>query len=290
MRLAADIYEIRKGMGYAVTQTISIGVMINMRTKVYPIIAAALLLTACGSEKIESRDPADITAATRVAPPENEVAQMFSSSEESSEEEKPKEGKVNEYGLHDQYFRDSMTNKFNELIAQRNFVSDVNYYEEREDGKWLFWYNERNEINGNDRHQQTLDDPNSGIFTKDMYYLKDTAQHYCAYALNWDDFTYSVQLDVDADYENKLLEQTLASTLFYGIDDLETAVYMGYSTDPETGLTLEQFMIEDVVYSFTYDANGILKDSRGDGHRVKVRSFETSCPTITIPKMFKFKE
>ena len=271
--------------------------MNRINRKICPIaVTALLLLSGCGSETI-SKDPADFTAATRVEAPEadtpgilSEMINSANSVPDTLPENQNKNKKKNEYGLYDQYFLDSYTNKFNLMISERHFTADVNYYEAGDDGKWYFWYNERNEINGRDRHQQTLEDPDSGVFDKDIYYLKDTQNHYCAYGIDWDKFTYSVLLDVDAEYENKILDQALSETLFYGIDDLETAVYMGYMTDETKGLTVEQFMIEDVVYSFTYDKNGILKDSRGNGKRAKVRSFENSCPPITIPKTFKYKE
>lgn len=260
--------------------------------KIYAIAAASLLLlSGCGSEV--SHDPADFTAATRVEAPEADTPFILSEMMEantSAPDTLPENKQKNEYGLYDQYFLDSYTNKFNQMISEKHFTCDVNYYEEGDDGKWYFWYNERNEINGRDRHQQTLEDPDSGVFDKDIYYLKDTQQHYCAYGIDWDKFTYSVLLDVDAEYESAVLDQAISEKLFYGIDDLETAVYMGYMTDEEKGVTLEQFMIDDVVYSFTYDANGLLKDSRGGGKRAKVRAFENSCPTIMIPKTFKYKE
>ena len=271
-----------------------------MKKFICAVTAAALTtvtVSSCGSSNEDqiSKKPADFTAATRVETPEvdpNEIiAELLDSGDSSSvSESEPQQdqGKVNEYGLHDQYFLDSYTNKFNQILAQKSFIADVNYYEEGDDGKWYFWYNQRNELNGKDRHIQYKDDPKAEEYSKDVYYLRDTKKHYCAYELNWEDFTFSVIPDIDAEYETTLLDAAIPSILFYGIDDLETAVYMGYSTNPENGLTLEQFMIDDVVYSFTYDANGILKDSRGGGRRAKVRSFEPSCPKIVLPDGFKF--
>jgi hypothetical protein len=260
-----------------------------MNKKLTAILSAALILTGCAGNKIEiSKEPGEFTAATRIEATETQAPFALTTAPTESAPAKQKQVKVNEYGLVDQYFRDSLTNKWNELIAQRNFVSEVRFLEKGDDGKWYFWYEEKNEIKGRDRHQQKLDDPKSLNYSSDIYYLRDTQKHYVAFGLDWDTFTYSVLLDVDADYENNLLDQSMPSRLFYGIDDLETAVYYGYATNSETGITVEKFMMEDVVYEFYYDKNGILVEAQYDGHLAKVKSFETNCPDIMIPASFKF--
>ena len=270
-----------------------------MKKFVCAILSAAIAtvsVTSCGT-RIGSNDregserPGDFTAATRVDAPEADTPFILSEMLDSNSpptESQVDQPKVNQYGLYDQYFLDSLTNKFNLMLAEKHFVADVNYYEEGDDGKWYFWYNERNEIDDGERHQQRKEDPKGESYDYDIYYLQNADAHYTAYRLNWDKFTYSAMPEVDADYEIAALNAAIPSLLFYGIDDLETAVYMGYSTNPENGLTLEQFMMDDVVYSFTYDANGILKDSRGGGKRVKVLSFENNCPPLDIPDSFKF--
>ena len=268
---------------------------------------AALSLTACQSEDDIwgdiFDDPAQFTAATRVeqsAPElpfgdsssdETSSAEESASPEDSSEEEPLPT--LNEYGLYDQYFINSCTYAFNAMLAEKHFTCDVLYmFPNEEGGKAVKQYSERNEINGKDRHILTrLESEGDGAkyYDKEVYYIKDVKGNYNAYILNWNDMSYGIYTDTEQVRQIASLGNSIPSTIFYGIDDLETAVYLGYLPDEEKKTTTEKFRIEDTIYTFIYDKDGILKRAEVDDGRVaKVKSFENSCPPLGISSDFTF--
>lgn len=272
--------------------------------KIFCILAAAaaLGLTACSSDDdIWSDifdDPADFTAATRVEQSSPELpfggdSSGTDSEDESSEEEKPVIP-LNDYGLYDQYFLNSYTYAFNAILAEKHFTCDVTYFSrDEESGKAVKQYSEKNEINGRDRHFMTqLEKGDSELFyDKEIYYIKDVNDVYTAYILDWDDETYTAYDDPEQLAKIQNLDTNIPSELFYGIDDLETAIYLGYLPDEEKGTTVEKFRIEETVYSFTYGEDGILTRAEVDDGRIaKVKNFENSCPPLAIPSNFRFEE
>ena len=281
--------------------------------------AVVLTLSACAVGEFFD-DPGDFTAATRVETSEPDLLPDFGSdtdgssvisdssetaetpasslddsSEEEEEEEEEPELPLNENGLYDQYFLNSKTYAFNQILAERHFVCDVTYFFPSEPGgEPVKQYSERNELNGRDRHIQTrLEDDGDGdkYYDKDVVYLKDESGSRNAFILNWNDLTFTFFKDAEQYQQIMMLDTNIPSTFFYGIDDLETAVYLGYKPDKKKGTTVEKFQIEDTVYTFTYDENGYLtRTDVDDGRIAKVKNFENSCPPIGISSEFTFVE
>ena len=268
--------------------------------------AAALALSACAAGEFFD-DPGDFTAATRVEMSETDLLPDIttnigdssaaaetpaSSLDDSSEEEEP-ELPLNEYGLYDQYFLNSKTYAFNQMLSERHFVCDVTYYfPSVPGGEPVKQYSERNEVYGGDRHILTRlegDGDSAKYYDKDVVYLKDESGKRNAFILNWDDLTFTFFKDAEQYEQIATLDTNIPSTLFYGIDDLETAVYLGYKPDKDKGTTTEKFQIENTVYTFTYDKNGYLtRTDVDDGRTAKVKNFENSCPPIGISSDFMF--
>ena len=276
---------------------------------------AALSLTACRSDDDiwgeMFDDPAEFTAATRVEqsapelpfgdgsgdsgteePALTDLSEAGDSSGGEGQEEEPTPP-LNEYGLYDQYFINSCTFAFNAMLAEKHFTCDVTYFFPNEQGgKAVKQYSERNEINGKDRHILTRlesDGDAEKLYDKEVYYIKDVKGNYNAYILNWDNMSYGIYKDEEQVRQIAALDKNIPSALFYGIDDLETAVYLGYLPDDEKKTTTEKFRIENTIYTFIYDKDGILKRAEiDDGRIAKVKSFENSCPPLGISSDFTF--